>query len=413
MPTHHLYSDGNYFPRAKKSGFGGYIESPSGEVLIEFSEQIKEPEYSHSFELIGIIRGLQIARDKGITNIVSHCDDKTTTKKLREYFETNNKDIPKNIKPELFQQIIDISKSFSQLKFEYIPRTENKYADSLSRRYSSLMEENFLRQYSSDLEFSKKKLETGIKTNKRIFFFHESMVQNPHKNNPFLVAPSRNRKVRKVAKEQKRIDSYEFLFNEIFNDGEQVILRSFHYDKDSTLKNKFEKSFSQESSNIQVFCEFLSENLRELKENQGVNNLWITSNYSIINNFFEHKEKMPSTEWEQFLKVHKAMDGYENIFFHHLPFDHEFSPEIAPVEKAKQKLHSDIMNLDELIAQFSQSDIIKDQSKFFGAIIRHQVRNYKQTLERELEEIEISEVIEQTVATLKEKGYTSIPFKKK
>jgi len=413
MPTHHLYSDGNYFPRAKKSGFGGYIESPSGEVLIEFSEQIKEPEYSHSFELIGIIRGLQIARDKGITNIVSHCDDKTTTKKLKEYFETDNKSFPKNIKPELFQQIIEISKSFSQLKFEYIPRTENKYADSLSRRYSALMEENFLRQYSEDLEFSKKKLETGIKTNKRIFFFHEAMVQNPHKNNPFLVAPSRNRKVRKVAKEQKRIDSYEFLFNEIFNDGEQVILRSFHYDKDSVLKNKFEKSFPQESSHIQVFCDFMSENLRELKEEQGVNNLWITSNYSIINNFFEHKEKMPATEWEQFLKVHKAMDGYENIFFHHLPFDHEFSPEIAPVEKVKQKLHSDIMNLDELIDQFSQSDIIKDQSKFFGAIIRHQVRNYKQKLERELEDIEVSEVIEQTVATLKEKGYTSIPFKKK
>ncbi len=404
MQTYHLYSDGNYFPRAKKSGFGGYIESPSGEVLIEYSEQIKEPEYSHSFEILGIIRGLQIAKAKGIDNIISHCDDKTTAKKLKAFFELDKKETPKNLKIELFEQLVELSSSFKNLKFEYIPRTQNKHADALSRRYASLMEENFLRQYDSELDFAERKFSAGHKTNKRIFFAHPSIVRNAHKNNPFLVAPIRNKKVRKVAREQTRNTSYEFLYTEIFAEGEAMIMRGFHYDKDYQLKTKFEKSFHSDEPHFLNFCSFLADNLKAIKDSESTNSLWISSNYRMINNFFEQKEKMPPKEWDSFLIAHKALDGYQNIFFNNLPFDHQFSPEIAPVEKAKEKLDDQIGNLDELIEQFSQS-ALKDQNKCFGAIVRHQLREYKQKLERELEEIEVSEIIEQTFASLKAKGF--------
>jgi len=175
--TYHLYSDGNYFPRAKKSGFGGYIEDPKGELVIEYTEQIKQTEYIHSFELLGIIRGLQIAKDKGIDNIVSHCDDKNTASRLKEIFEQNiNK---ATMKPELYEKIIELSKSFKKIKFEYIPRAQNKYADSLSRRYASLMEDNFLKHYDQELLSAERKFAQNTKTSKRLFFFSPKSCAKP------------------------------------------------------------------------------------------------------------------------------------------------------------------------------------------------------------------------------------------
>ena len=156
MSVYHLYSDGNYFPRAKKSGFGGYIESPTGEIVVEYTEQIKDVNNAYSFEILGILRGLQLAKDHGITNIVSHCDDKNTASKLIEIFETKESTVDDTPKPELYQQVVDISKDFKKIKFEYIPRHLNKYADNLSRKYAVLMEENYLRQFSQDLDKSER-----------------------------------------------------------------------------------------------------------------------------------------------------------------------------------------------------------------------------------------------------------------
>lgn len=411
MQAYHLYSDGNSFPRAKKSGFGGYIESPQGEVLVEYTEQIKQPEYFHSFELLGIIRGLQIAQSKGIENIVSHCDDKNTASKLKEIFEDKIYNISPNIKPELFEEIINLSKSFKTIKFEYIPRAQNKHADSLSRKYAVLMEGNFLKQYDDELNFSQRKFEAGIKTNKRIFFAHKSIIKNPNKNNPFLVANLRNKKVRKVSREQQH-QTYDFLFTEFFSQNDNMIIRHFHYDKNYQLLNTIEKKFDINESHVDCFCNSFIETLNTIKK-QGVDKLWISSNYRIVNGCFEQKEKLPNNQWDNFLKIHNELDGFECVFFHNLPFDHTYSKEIAPIEKVKEKIGDDIGTLDELIEQLSQSDFIKDQGKCFGAIIRHQLRNYKVKLERDLDDIEINEIIEQTVTTLNEKGYTNLPFKNK
>lgn len=411
MQVYKLYSDGNYFPRAKKSGFGGFIKSPSGETLLEYTEQIKDPKYAHSFELLGIIRGLQIAKSKNIEHIVSHCDDKNTATKLKEVFNDNVFNIPPSMKPELFNEIIELSKSFKSVKFEYIPRAKNKHADSLSRRYSQMMEENFLKQYDLDLDFAQQKFESSSKTNKRIFFSHKSIVRNSPKINPYLVASNRNKRIRRSSKNEQA-HQYDYLFNEVFNENEHIVLRSFHYDKNRELKNTVEKRFSLHDSQIEKFCDFLSENLNAIKEQSETNKVWIYSNYRILNAFFEQKEKMPTDHWDSFLQVHKSLDGFEKAFFHKMPFEHNYSLEIAPIEKVKEKLDEEIMNLDGLIEQFSQSPAMKDKSKCFGAIIRHQLRNYKNKLARELEDIEISEVIDQTVASMQAQGHTNLPIKR-
>jgi hypothetical protein len=274
-----------------------------------------------------------------------------------------------------------------------------------------MMEENFLKQYDLDLDFSQQKFESSSKTNKRIFFSHKSIVRNSPKINPYLVANNRNKRIRRASKNEQ-MHQYDYLFNEVFNEGDNIVLRSFHYDKNRELKNTFEKKFALADSQIEKFCDFLSDNLQLIKEQSDTNKVWIYSNYRILNAFFEQKEKMPTDHWESFLQVHKALDGFEKTFFHKLPFDHKYSPEIAPIEKVKEKLDEEIMNLDGLIEQFSQSPAIKDKSKCFGAIIRHQLRNYKNKLERELEEIEISEIIEQTVASMTAQGHTNIPIRK-
>ena len=408
MQVYNLYSDGNYFPRAKKSGFGGYIDSPSGETLVEYTEQIKDPKYAHSFELLGIIRGLQIAKSKNIEHIISHCDDKGTARKLKEVFDENIHNIPPSMKPELFDEIIELSKSFKSIKFEYIPRAKNKHADALSRRYSRMMEENFLKQYDLDLDFSQQKFESSTKTNKRIFFSHKSIVRNPHKINPYLVANVRNKRVRGMSKFEQE-HTYDFLFTEVFSQDEKMILRCFHYDKNRELKNTVEKTISMQDSQIESFCDFLSDNLKLIREQKGANKVWLYSNYRILNSFFEQKDKMPTDHWDSFLKVHNALNGFSKTFFHKMPFDHEYSLEIAPIEKVKERLDEEILNLDALIEQFSQSSAM-NKKKCLGAIISHQLKNYKTRLSRDLEEIEISEVIDATVASLTAKGHTNLPI---
>lgn len=412
MQAYHLYSDGNYFPKAKKSGFGGYIASPNGEVLVEYSEQIKEKEHSHSFEILGIIRGLEIAKSKNIEHIISHCDDKTTAKKLKEFFEQGIYGIPKNVKRELFEQVVELSNHFKSLKFEYIPRTQNKYADALSRRYAGLMEENFIRQYNSELDFSEMKFEQSQKTKKRIFFSHPCIVRNHNKVNPFLVAQVRNKKIRKISREEQK-ENYHYLFNEVFNVGEKTIVRSFFYNNKNEIILK--KDYPSESLEFSFakYCDIFSNNLSILKDQLKAEKVWISSNYRMGNYIFEQKEKIQEDLWEPLLKVHKSLNGFNKVFFNHLHFEHVYSPEIAPQEKKKKKLDEEIYTLEDLMEKLSQSEFIKDTSKYFGEIIRHELRSYKNILERELNSIEINEVIQETVANLKAKGVNNIPQKYK
>ena len=277
MQTYKLYSDGNYFPRAKKSGFGGYIQSPSGEILVEYTEQIKSFEHIYSFELLGIIRGLTIAKDKGIESIISYCDDKNTTLKLKEIFEDQIFNIPHSMKPELYQQVIDLSKAFKKIQFEYIPRTENKYADSLSRKYATMMENNFLKQYEQELHASAINLTKTIPPKKRIFFSHHNMVPVLHKNNPFLVAQHRNKKVRKVSKEQQQLP-YVYIFTEMFKKEDTLMVHQTIYDKDWSILLEQSQTSQGHQPLITEYCNFLVDILQHpyLKNTQ---NVWIDSNY--------------------------------------------------------------------------------------------------------------------------------------
>ena len=399
MSVYHLYSDGNYFPRAKKSGFGGYIESPTGEIVVEYTEQIKDVNNAYSFEILGILRGLQLAKDHGITNIVSHCDDKNTASKLIEIFETKESTVDDTPKPELYQQVVDISKDFKKIKFEYIPRHLNKYADNLSRKYAVLMEENYLRQFSQDLDKSERFFENEKNPEKRFFFSHPKMIRVPHKNNPFLIAQYRNKKVRKVSKEENKTE-YNYIYTEFFKKDNEMILRNYVYKKDESLNKVIENKYSENLSFFEAYTSNIKEMLAFAKENK-IENIWFNSNHRPMNNIFEQKEKCVKNQFDDLLIIYKQMNDFKKVYFNNFPFDHKFSPEIQKIENSKKHLNEEIHTLDDLMEQLSQSKLVKDKKKCFGEIIRHQLRKYKNSLERELDEIEIRDLIKSTDEAIK------------
>lgn len=405
MNTYHLYSDGNYFPRAKKSGFGGYIEDSSGEILIEYTEQIKQSEYTFNFELLGIIRGLQLAEDMGIEHLVSHCDEKTTVGRLKEIMAIGScEEIPLNAKPELFQKIVDLSTKFKSISFEYVPRKQNKHSDSLSRRYASLMEKNFLIHYDNELDYSEKVFANTQKLTKKVFFAHPSMKRVEYKNNPFIVAPVRNKKIRKFAK-QEQLDNYEYLYIETYVQHDVVTFKAFHYDQEKNKTLLADTSFHNDENHLEKYCDFLSTTLNTISHDK----IWINNNNKNVNDFFEQKEKIINVKLPMFKQIHSSLNNFSKVMFNNFPFEHSFSPEIAQKEQEKKSLTESIASVETLIEQVHSGSLGKDKNKAFGMLVRHHLRNYKNIMERDLNEIEKADIIKKTTNELLEKGFTDLP----
>lgn len=403
-----IYSDGNYFPRAKKSGFGGYIESPEGDILVEYTEQIKQPHYIHNFELLGIIRGLQLAQTMGLKHVVSYCDDKTTMLRMTEIMANGGSisHLPAHAKPELFEEIVKLSQQFESSKFQYIPRTQNKHSDSLSRRYATLMEQNFLRQYEEELLFSEQCFKNTEKPSKKIFFSHPNLIKIKEKNNPFLVAPVRNRKARKMSKLQQG-NPYQYLFIESIPTV-PVTLKAFYY-QEAEKKQLLSTIQLSGEDHITEYCDFLTQNIKEIKHNQlEHHNIWIYSNSQVINKYLEQKEKIPKDSFDSFSQLFQSLNDFSNIMMHGLPFKHEFSPEIAIQEEKKSTLHDDIETIDSLMEQLQSGALGREHNKYFGKLIRYQLRNYKNLLSRELNDVEKQQIIEQTTQALQEQNIQKI-----
>ena len=406
-----IYSDGNYFPRAKKSGFGGYIEDPTRQVLVEYTEQIRQPQYAFSFELLGIIRGLQLAQSMGLKHIVSYCDDKTTMAKLEEVLKRNGDTsfLTENAKPELYDEIINLSKQFTSSDFQYIPRAKNKHSDSLSRRYAGMMEKNFIRQYEDELDNSENLFKNSQKPTKKMFFSHPSLVRMKEKNNPFLVANYRNKKARKISRAEQRL-SYNHLFVEIIKESEKNFnLKAFYYSNgDENTKQVISEQFFSNSDIESGYCHFLAETLNKAA-NIDKTNLWVYSNVVDVNKILEQKEKFNKTSFINFSKVNQALNLFERVTYHSLPFKHEFSPEIAIQEAKKEELDGSIESVESLIEQLQQGALGREHNKYFGKLISYQLRNYQEQLKRELNDIEKQSIIKKTTEDLENLGLTALP----
>jgi ribonuclease HI len=76
-----------------------------------------------------VLRGLEIARDRGFTRIKIRSDYNSMRRNLRERFRSsaagNN---------DLQQRILDLARQFEWIDFGYVPRRKNQIAHLLARK---------------------------------------------------------------------------------------------------------------------------------------------------------------------------------------------------------------------------------------------------------------------------------------
>lgn len=396
-----LFSDGNYFPRAKRSGFGGYIKSSDDTITTEYSEEIKDKKYVQNFELLGIIRGLQIAQAKGIKNIISHCDDKTTALRLISIFERGEFTVPSYGKPELYREIMKISESFDSIQFRYIPRGQNKYADFLSRKYALLLEKNFVVKYKQELQDSQNAFASNGKLPKRIFFSHPQFVRILNRNNPYLVAAFRNQRVRGITRQEEK-KNYSFVFFETYIHEKEQIFNIYRFNQDRTFKSVEAVNLPLKNGEINNCTQITT---KILQESNG-ERLWVFSNHQEFNDIMEQKNKIPSSEMAELFKpIYEAIAPYKQVLFHHFPFEHKFSRNLQARAKKTEKLKDTYESIEHTINALKNGGNSKNYTKHIGNLIRHHLRSYQQIIQRELNDSEKTFIIEQTVQSAQEKQF--------
>ena len=266
------------------------------------------------------------------------------------------------------------------------------------------MEKNFLTHYENELNYSEKVFKGELKLTKKVFFAHPAMNRSEHKNNPFLVAPIRNKKVRKFAR-QEQLDNYEYLFIETHINDSTVSFKAFHYDQNKNKQLLTEFEFDKSENHLDHYCSFLSNTLNQISHDK----IWIQNNNKHFNDFFEQKEKITNSNFPIFQEVYQSLDNFIKVMFNKFPFEHDFSPEIALKEKEKKSLTESIDSVESLIEQLQNGSLDKDKKKAFGLLVRHHLRSYKNILERDLNEIEKADIIKKTIDDLIEKGFTDLP----
>lgn len=381
QPPYKIFTDGNSFPRAKRSGFGGYIESPNGEIVLEFTEQVREAQYFHSFEILGILRGLKLALDYGIKNIVSYCDDKVTSQRLREIFVDNTFAVSEAQKPELYEKVMEISQKFDTISFQYIPRQFNKKADHLSRLYAKPLEDVWLSQYEKALENSVINLERNQPPKRKAFFAHPSLLKLVHKGNPFMVAQQRSKMVRKVLRAEDKT-GFNYLFIEYFESEEspsiQLDARLYNAKKEVLMNVVETKSFKEaitEQDRVTFFHDTLNYTLQQIAgQFPDMNKLWINSNDDHIMSYTEQCEKIPPKTWDTFQDLYHTLDSFDKVVFHHLPFDVELT--ICPAKIEEQEF-SDDEKWATMLEEYHQIDNTRDKRRKFGQLICHTLKTMK------------------------------------
>lgn len=150
-----LFTDGSLKVEGDKNiiGCSGWIRNQNGDPVLEFTKNIDEKTVSSSydFEIFGLEMGLKIAQSLGIKNLNVYSDsngEMRTLSFMKEGF-LNERMIDL---AEVYLPIQEIIKDM-KIKFSYIPRDYNYYADSLSKVYM----EEYKRYLKTVLEKQKEK----------------------------------------------------------------------------------------------------------------------------------------------------------------------------------------------------------------------------------------------------------------
>lgn len=133
-----LFTDGSLKVEGERNiiGCSGWIRNQNGEPILEFVKNIDEKSVSSSydFEIFGLEMGLKIAQSLGIKKLNVYSDSsgemKTLTYMEQGFMTERMVDLA-----EIYLPIKNIIKDM-KIKFSYIPRDYNYYADNLSKVYT-------------------------------------------------------------------------------------------------------------------------------------------------------------------------------------------------------------------------------------------------------------------------------------
>lgn len=307
--TYQMYSDGCHLKEFNIAGVGGY--SVIGDkTIFEFSEQINDT----IFHAIHERYALKILLEKGLENNLHNekvqvfSDDQGLMKMLslynREgYYDNGN----------LFVEICSLCNQYKDISFHYIPRSENKRADKLSRK---TIYEKFFSQHQI--------IEGG--------FIHPKWIS---KNNYPKDSTIEFSNLRKVAdnylvihfhpheKEKAMVLEFYYASNK---DGEIL------YDKKETIN--INKAWERESVNhIAKHLNVLSETVKNI-------GLVVHDEYLLLDQLLRGRRVISKNTEKAFENLNIALECLDNVFVHREALIYEKIFDDSPYKMKPKKKYS-------------------------------------------------------------------------
>ncbi|MGC9049123.1 MAG: ribonuclease HI family protein [Patescibacteria group bacterium] len=120
-----LYTDGGSFGNPGPAGVGVVIRDKNKKIIKEMAKYIGEATNNQA-EYKALILGLEEAKKLGATEIDCYLDSELIVKQLNREYKIKDHGLG-----PFFIKIWNLSQSFKEINYHYIPREKNKEADRL------------------------------------------------------------------------------------------------------------------------------------------------------------------------------------------------------------------------------------------------------------------------------------------
>ncbi|MBK9294660.1 MAG: ribonuclease HI family protein [Oligoflexia bacterium] len=123
-----VYTDGASRGNPGPASFGFVITNLKGDILLEGAERLGERTNNYA-EYMGMLVALNVCKKAGVKRLILKADSQLMVRQMiGEYKVKAEGIIP------LFVKANELVLAFKDVKFEYIPREQNKIADKLANQ---------------------------------------------------------------------------------------------------------------------------------------------------------------------------------------------------------------------------------------------------------------------------------------
>lgn len=123
--TYKLYTDGGARGNPGPAGIGVVLFDTVGNEIAH-AEKFLGVKTNNEAEYVGIITGLELAREHNVSDLSCYLDSELVVKQLKGEYRVKQEHLL-----ILFKKVKDIEKQFASVSYAHIPREQNSYADKL------------------------------------------------------------------------------------------------------------------------------------------------------------------------------------------------------------------------------------------------------------------------------------------